>query len=192
MRTIVLNVLFFLAFACLAAVPGESAAAAAGTDFISWALDRSDECDARWSLIASGGAEPAIGSGDEHAARDWMRSPGRTTTGAKLSHSVVTTRSFINKTLRNDRYLPLSARKRNGASRGVARLKSPAQAHLAVPYSVRRPLTSSIERRKIFRDFGTSITRPRLDSFGRMSRDRRLHNGAVSRPAYRAARPRIL
>jgi hypothetical protein len=48
-----------------------------------------------------------------------------------------------------------------------------------------------VQQKNFFARFG-EISRPRLNSFGRISSSDRLHRGAVSRPACRAARPRLL
>jgi len=193
MRTTALTVLLFLVFAVAAAIPARGAAAAANSNFVSWALDRSNECDARWSRIA-GARNAGIPAGSRGTAVTPLRSSAEQGVihGAKLSHSVITTRSFIHAMSGNERHFPLSSRMRNGASRGVSTLQSPAKARLTVPYDVRRPLNSSIQKKNFFRNFGATVSRPKLDSFGRISRADRHRSGAVSRPAYRANRPRIL
>ena len=192
MRTFALTVLLFLVFAAVAAIPAMGVAAA-NANFVSWALDRSNECDARWSRIAGArNANMQAGSGGAAVMPLRPFAEQGVIPGAKLSHSVLTTRSFIHAMPGNERHFPLSTRDRNGASRGVSTLQSPAKARLTVPYDVRRPLNSSIQKKNFFRNFGATVSRPKLDSFGRISRTDRHRNGAVSRPAYRANRPRIL
>jgi hypothetical protein len=193
MRAFALNVLLFLIFAMFVASPGRCAPAPADTEFATWALDRSNECDARWDRITlTIDAVPPDVHGRAAAALQRPSATERVTAVAELSHSVITTRSFFHKTSGKQQYLPLSTRERNGAARGVSTLKSPAKATLSVPYSVRRPLNSSLQQKEFFRDFGTSISRPKLNSFGRISTADHHRNGAVSRPTYRPARPRIL
>jgi len=193
MRTTVLTVLLFLVFAAVAGIPARGAAAAANSNFVSWALDRSNECDARWSRIA-GASNADLPAGSRGTAIAPLRSSAErgVIQAAKLSHSVITTRSFIHSMPGNERHFPLSSRLRNGAARGVSTLQSPAKARLTVPYDVRRPLNSSIQKKNFFRSFGATVSRPKLDSFGRISRTDHHRSGAVSRPAYRANRPRIL
>jgi hypothetical protein len=193
MRTLGLNVLLFLVFATVAVSLPPGAALAAGPDFLSWALDRSGECDARWSLIAdSGDAQSSPTDGTNVTTISWAPSDVKAMVPGALSHSVLTTRVFIHAMSKNERYLPLTARNRTGAAMGVSKLQSPAQAQLVVPYEVKRPLNSSIQQKNFFSDYGTSITRPRLKSFGWLSKDHRLFDGAIARPAYRSDRPRLL
>jgi hypothetical protein len=191
MRTFILNVLPLI-FLASAAMPGRGAAAE--TDFVAWALDRSNECDERWSIIAGNGdSELSSSLGREIASSALIASGVKITSGTKLSHSIITNRSFTGVSLNNDTYLPLSTRERNGASRGVSRLSNPAQAHYAGPYDMKRPLNSSVQQKNFFRSYNTSVARPRLNSFGRRSSvSHRLHSGATVRPTYRASRPRIL
>lgn len=192
MRTSALTVLLFLVFAAVATIPAMGASAA-NANFVAWALDRSIEFDARWSRIAGArNANLPAGFGGTAVTPLQSSAEKRVIQGTKLSHSVLTTRSFIHAMPGNERHFPLSTRDRNGASRGVSTLQSPAKARLTVPYDVRRPLNSSIQKKNFFRNFGATVSRPKLDSFGRISRTDRHRNGAVSRPAYRADRPRIL
>jgi len=55
-----------------------------------------------------------------------------------------------------------------------------------------RPLNSSVQQKNFFQDYGTSISRPRLNSFGRISADHPLYNGAVARPAWSSDHPHNL
>jgi hypothetical protein len=112
--------------------------------------------------------------------------------GTELSHAVISSHSLPHKVTMNSPLLPLSTRPRNGAARGVSRLQSPARARLSVPCTIKRPLNSSIQQKNFFHSFGGSVARPRLNSFGRISTKGRRFGGAVSRPAGRVSRPRIL
>lgn len=190
MRILALTVLLLSVSAAAFIAPASDAVAASNANFVSWALERSNEFDARWSRIALG--RDANLPGHFSGATHRTGRPAVEQKGAKLSHSVITTRSFVHAIAGHSEYLPLSTRARNGASRGASKLESPAKAHLTVPYDVRRPINSSIQTRDFFHKFGTSISRPKLESFGRISKVNRHHRGSVSRPAYRATRPRIL
>jgi hypothetical protein len=191
MRTNVAAAVLFLMCAALAA-PAWSAEAPASTSFISWALDRSSECDARWNAIASPGGAAATRPDRTAALNNRADSPPTDGAGSKLHHSVITTRSFIHGLSWNETYLPLTTRPRNGASRGVSKLSSPADAMLSLPNATRRPLNSSIQQKQFIRQFGGSISRPKLRSFGRLGTADRHGLGTPTRPASRVARPRIL
>ena len=193
MRTFGLNVLLFLVFAAVALSPSKGAAAAASPDFLSWALDRSSECDARWSLIAGpGDAHSSPVDGTNATATSWLPSGVNVMVLGTLSHSVITTRSFIHEMSRNERYLPLTTRPWEDAARVGSTFQNPAQAQLAVPNDIIRPLNSSVQQKNFFQDYGTSISRPRLTSFGRLSAAHPLFNGAVARPAFSSDRPHLL
>jgi hypothetical protein len=192
MRMIAANALFVLIVTAIAAAPGNCSQAAPAGGFVSWALDRSSECDARWNAITA--ADAALSGSRDGTSVDVNRpaSADRVRVGSRLNHSIITTRSFIHEQPRNQEYLPLTTRPRNGASRGVWTLSSPAQTELTLPNAVRRPLNSSMEQKHFIRNYGTSISRPRLSSFGRLSGGGRHGLGTPTRPAQRASRPRIL
>jgi len=193
MRTFGLNVLLFLVFAAIAVSPSRGAAAEATSDFLSWALDRSGECDARWRLIAgSADAHSSPIDGTDVTTISWLPSGVNVMVPGALSHSIITTRSFIHEVSRNEPFLPLSTRGWNDAARVGSNFENPSQAQLAVPNDIIRPLNSSVQQKNFFPDYGTSISRPRLNSFGRISASHPLFNGAVSRPAFRGDRPRML
>lgn len=193
MRTFSFTAVLLLVFAAVCATPGGSVSAAAPADFLSWALARSDECDLRWSRIAdarTGEMVPSISDSTETLST-WLTTSEKAMLGDKLSHSIISSRSFFHPVESNAEFLPLSTRERGGPTRGAHMLKNPAQAHLAIPYDVKRPLNSSVQQKKFIRSIG-DISRPRLNSFGRISKSSRLNKGAVARPASRAGRPRIL
>lgn len=193
MRTFGLNLLLLLVLAAIAVSPSRGAAVAASSDFLSWALDRSGECDARWRLIA--GSDDAYSSpidGTDVTTTNWMPSGVNVMVPGALSHSIITTRSFIHGMSNNERYLPLSTRPWEDAARVGSPLQNPAQAQLSVPNDMIRPLNSSVQQKNFFQDYGTSISRPRLNSFGRLSADHPLYNGAVSRPVWSSDRPHML
>jgi hypothetical protein len=193
MRTFGLNLLLFLVFAAIALSPSRGAAAAATSDFLSWALDRSGECDVRWRLIAgSGDAHSSPIDGTDATTTNWLPSGVNVMVAGALSHTVISTRSFIHGVSNNERYLPLSTRPWEDAARVGSALQNPAQAQLSVPNEMIRPLNSSVQQKNFFQDYGTSISRPRLNSFGRISADHPLYNGAVARPAWSSDHPHNL
>ncbi|MGD1047656.1 MAG: hypothetical protein ABR899_02750 [Candidatus Krumholzibacteriaceae bacterium] len=194
MRTFGLNLLLSLVIAAVAVSPSRGAAIAASSDFLSWALDRSAECDARWSLITdTGSTEISPFDGTEVTTISWLPSDVGAMLPGALSHSILTPQPFIHEMSRNERFLPQSTRPRSDAARVGATLDNPAQTQLMVPdESIKRPLNSSIQQRQFFQDYGTSIARPKLNSFGLISPDRHLFDGAIVRPAFRSDRPRIL
>jgi hypothetical protein len=193
MRTSLSIVVFLFLFALAAAAPVFAAASEPGTGFVGWALDKSDELDLRWSRMTGIGAANTSGGRDGAGvatARSFVS--GANDRGTALSHAIITSHSLPHKVTMNSPLLPLSTRPRNGAARGVSRLQSPAQARLSLPYAMKRPLNSSIQQRNFFHTFGGSVARPKLKSFGRISRTAHRFGGAVSRPSGRVSRPRIL
>ena len=193
MRTPMLTVLFLFVLTIAAVVPGIAAAAESRTCFVAWALDRAGEMDVRWNRMTAMGETKPSGAHDmTGTAAGRSLSSSRTVHGTELSHDVIASRSFLHKVTTKAQFLPLSTRERNGAARGVSSLQSPAKARLSMPNSVRRPLNSSFQQKNFFRTFGASIARPKLDSFGRISKTGHTRSRGVSRPASRADRPRIL
>jgi|WetSurMetagenome_2_1015567.scaffolds.fasta_scaffold13763_5 hypothetical protein len=193
MRASSVIVLLVSAFAVAATVPGIAAATESKTGFVAWALERTGEMDLRWNrMTALGETMPStIADGTGEASLNSLSS-ARIVRGTALSHNVIASRSFLHSVWMDARFLPLSTRERNGAARGVTAFQSPAAARLAMPNGVRRSIESSIHQKHFFRTFGTSVSRPKLESFGRIHRAERSHSRGVSRPASRAARPRIL
>jgi len=193
MRTPLLIVLSLGILAAAAAAPGTAAANESQTGFVAWALDRAGEMDQRWnSMTGLGETKPSEARYETVTAAELSSTAPRTVHGTELSHDIIASRSFLRKVTTKAQFLPLSTRERNGAARGASSLQSPAKARLSLPNSVRRPLNSSIQQKKFFRTFGSSVSRPRLDSFGRLSKTGHQHSRGAARPAYRAARPRIL
>ncbi len=193
MRTPLLIVLSIGILAAAAAVPGTAAANESQTGFVAWALDRAGEMDQRWSSMTGlGETKPSGARYGTGTTAERPSSSARIVHGTELSHEIIVSRSFLRKVTTKGQFLPLSTRERNGAARGASSLQSPAKARLSGPFSVRRPLNSSFQQKKFFRTFGSSVARPRLDSFGRLSKTGHTHSRGVSRPAHRAARPRIL
>jgi hypothetical protein len=193
MRTLGLNVLLLIVFVTAAATPSRGADFSTSSTFISWALDRSTECDARWKLITdSGPAESSVLDGTQVFPITWLSSGERGMIPGALSHSVITTTTFIHEMSKNERYFPLTTRLRDSPARGASTLDSPSRAELAVPYEIKRPLNSSLQQKNFFPDYGCSISRPKLTTFGRISHDHRLYDGSTARPAFRADRPKIL
>lgn len=193
MRTPLLIVLSLCILAIAAAVPGKAAASESKTGFVAWALDRAGEMDLRWSrMTVPGETKPAGALCETGTAAERSPSSARTARGTELSHEIITSRSFLRNVTTKGQFLPLSTRERNGAARGASSLQSPAKARLSVPNSMRRPLNSSIQQKNFFHTFGASVARPKLNSFGRLSKTGHSHSRGVSRPSSRADRPRIL
>jgi hypothetical protein len=193
MRTPLSTVLFLFVLTVAAAIPGIAAATESGTGFVAWALDRAGEMDQSWTRITAVSETKPSGARNETAAAvELSHSPARIVRGTALSHDVITSRSFLRKVTTKAQFLPLTTRERNGAARGASSLQSPAKARLSMPYSVRRPLNSSIQQKNFFRTFGTSVARPKLNSFGRISKTGHTRSRGVARPASHADRPRIL
>jgi hypothetical protein len=193
MRISLSIVLFLLVLALGAALPVLAVASEAGSGFVAWALDKSEELDIRWSRMTGIAATNAPADPDGTSVEAGRSSPsGAVVRGEPLSHDILSSHSLPHRAMTDSPLLPLSTRTRNGASRGVSRLQSPAQARLSVPHTMRRPLNSSIQQRNFFRSFGGSVSRPKLNSFGRINRAGFTHSRAATRPAARVARPRIL
>jgi hypothetical protein len=193
MRTLPFTALLLLILATVVVAPGAGAATTAPTDFLSWALERSGEYDVRWNRIANvrvGADAPSLSDSFETISQS-LSSSEKIVLGSKLSHSIISTRSFIHPVEAPLEFLPASTRERGDAARGAQSLKNPAHTHLSVPYDVKRPLNSSVQQKKFIAEFG-DISRPRLGSFGHISKSPRLNNGGVSRPAWGGDRPRKL
>jgi hypothetical protein len=181
---------FLVAASCFAA---GSVRASGSSDFAAWAMSKSSECDSRWmSIVADAHPDASASRQDGTQTPSVLRSSDiRDGSGTKLSHRIIDSRSFVHRVGGDFQFLPRIAHERGGPARGVTTLRNPAGAQLNVPYSVRRPLNSSIQQRTFLRSFG-DVVRPRLKSFGRMHTAEHLFNRTVARPAYRAARPRLL
>jgi hypothetical protein len=185
--------LFLFILTAGSAMPGIAAAAESTTGFVAWALDRAGEIDLRWSHMTDLGAVNAPEARDgTGTVSERSLSSERTVRGTELSHSIIASHSVMHKVTLNSPLLPISTRERNGAARGVSRLRSPAMARLSVPFSIRRPFNSSTQRKYFLRTFGESVARPRLESFGRIGKSGHRLGRGISRPTSRAARPRIL
>lgn len=180
------------ALAC--ALPSGGVRAEASPDFLSRALARSSECDASWGIIVqrSGAGAASVSSGAVDLTRARRGATDRPDAGSGLSHRIIESTSFIHTVAGNREFLPRSTRERNDAWRGVSSLKSPADGRLSMPYGSRRQLNSSARIRSSIRSRSDSISRPKLDSFGRRAALGRYRSSAVAHPAYRCTRPRIL
>jgi hypothetical protein len=194
MRTPLSIVLFLFVLAIAAIVPGMAAAAESTTGFVAWALDRAGDMDLRWNrMTGQGGANTSEARDGTGTAAERSPSSARIARGTELSHSVITSRSFLRTVSTKAEFLPLSTRARSDAARGVARLQSPAKARLSGSFSVRRPLNSPLQQKNFFHTFGASVARPKLDSFGSsIHKTGHTRGRGVSRPASRADRPRLL
>jgi hypothetical protein len=191
-RSSLIAVLFSgLAVACVAT--GGRAAATRQGDFMSWAHEKSSEFDRRWSIIADSGAAPADSSLSEGAKEITGRlsASERIVLGSRLSHSIISSRSFFHKAAQNAAFLPLSTRRMGDATRGMNMLSDPARARSPVPCDVKRPLNSAVQQKSFIPKFG-DVSRPRLNSFGRIGSTSRLHRAGTSHPTTRADRPRLL
>jgi hypothetical protein len=158
-------------------VIASGAAANESGDFTEWAREQSDACDRNWNNFVN--SQP----------RGPMRTPvrfdnaGSTTPGfraEKRSGWHFDNKGFVHKA--DYPFLPLSTKERNGASRGVQRLESPASARLNVPHSRRRPVNSSAQITSSLRS-RSEATRLSVKSGHRLSRVSTRRSGASSRSA---------
>ena len=188
MRTPSFKVLLILILAVACATPS-TRLSAASAEFLSWATARSDECDLSWNRVTGASARDLTArlSNRPETAFDSLTTSNKIMLGAKLSRSIISSRSFYHSVTSDGDFLPSSTRERGEPGRGVQGLKNPAQARLGGPHDVRRPLNSSVQQTTVIRRFG-DVVRPRLNSFGRLSKSSQLHNGAVARPAGRGTR----
>jgi len=189
MRQFTTLVLPVIVFALVLSISLKEARATEPDEFVEWALKQGQACDREWSRIAGATTFPrefTLISGKARSYRgyarhdrplhtavrrvEWTHPPSRFSHGGDLP------------------FLPLSTRSRNDPSRGTGVLRHPAQARLGIPHKYRRPLNSWVQKR---RHFGTrsDFTRPRLTSFGRISRGSG-RRGYPTRPAYRPDRPK--
>lgn len=185
----------------VALVPIASIAASSEGIYYAWAVKSSSELDATWSRITRSASQnsnvttsPFKGSTSNLLASSSFNTSSRRSTRAgsmrSLSggrSSITITGNYTHRGRNNTPFLPLSTRKRSGATRGMGMLKSPARAHLATSYKRLRPTNSSIQINRVFSGM-RGYRRPRMRTINIMSRGR--YGRVASRPAYRASRPR--
>jgi hypothetical protein len=187
MRCITVLAVFLTLVTLVMTVAADEAYASNPEGFIEWALQQGGECDQQWNRLTG---VTAIGAQKSTAAiehRSAIRgsSHARSATATSGSQSVSSSGYIHKGTLP---FIPLSTRNRNDATRGAQSLKHPAQAHLGIPYTHRRPMNSKVQRKSFIRGQKVFV-RPRLKRFGRKSLTGR-RRGGISRPAIRADRPK--
>ncbi len=189
MRQFTTLILPIIVFALALSIPLKESRATEPDEFVAWAIKQGQACDREWSRIASAPthsreftlisckAKSYRGYSTYERPRypaarraEWTHPPSRFIHGGDIP------------------FLPLSTRSRNGPSRGTGLLRHPAQARLSISHKYRRPLNSWVQKKRYF---GTrsDFTRPRLTSFGRISRGSG-RRGYATRPAYRPDRPK--
>jgi hypothetical protein len=170
-------------------VPSGHADASESADFVTWALEQGKSCDTNWdrftSTVATGAVRKGSAGGEFTGGRAYRSYPR---SSRKIGKS--TTRSSISFKGRTSstNFLSLSTRPRNGPTRGVGHLKSPAKARLTLGHKFKRPFNSRMQVKRSFSGRGVLFKRHKSTSFGRWSRSRR--RGGFQRPAYRADRPK--
>lgn len=158
-----------------------------GTSFMDYAMQAGDRCDARWSRIA-GNTGSTVSGLPITGRRSYGVRTRRSTAGRRTpaGHSVDAT-GFIHGGT-TERYFPLTARRRGGASRGTSVLRNPASGSHGLSYNRLRNPSARVTHRGFFTRRASSPRRsPAMGQrIGGASGRRR----SPSRPAYRAARPR--
>jgi hypothetical protein len=163
----------------LCAFYGGAAASESG-DFLEWAMEQGKACDGSWNAFVQ--AQPD-GSGTSRS----YSYPARTSHyAAKQIGQGLNEKGSVK--LAEMPFLPRSTRDRNGPSRGLTKLQSPASARLRVPYDRLRPARSDMRLGKAFGP-RRQVTRPHHMTTHRISSVSAWRRGA-SRPAYRVSRPR--
>ena len=169
--------------------------------YFAWAVKSSKELDATWNRITSTASNSSYVTKSPFASstsassisysfkgsfdRSTKSKPMRSISNGK--NSITISGNYTHSGRNNVPFLPLSTRKRSGATRGSGVLRNPARAHLATPYKRLRPANSSIQMRRISSGI-RGYRRPSMRSINIMSRGR--YKRVASRPSYRAARPR--
>jgi len=190
--------LLLVTLAPLTAIAAESS----GNDYFTWAVKSSNELDATWNRLTAAhhsssvtGSSPfssstSITSNSHLFKRNLGRSAnsGSVWNTSNTRNTILTTGNYTHRGKNNTPFLPLSTRKRSGATRGSGMLRNPAHAHLAVSYKRLRPTNSSTQTRRIFSGI-RGHRRPPMRSINIMPRRR--YRRTASRPAYRASRPRM-
>ena len=159
-----------------------------GTSFMERAMRAGDRCDARWSRIAGDTGSNVSGlpiAGRRSGGVETRRSTARRRTPA--GHSIDAS-GFIHGGTTN-RFFPLTARRRGGATRGTSVLRNPAGGSHGLSHDRLRKPSARLGNRRGF--FSRRLSAPRKSAamgqrIGGVGRSRR----SASRPAYRAARPR--
>jgi len=133
--------------------------------FVDWASGECEQIDSRWDKITgSYGLDPVSMKGVSYSRpspeRRFSSSRGWSHTGSVHSRSGGT------------RFLPRTSRKRNGPTRGISSFSNPASMNHGLANQHRRARGSSAYRWNSASHRG-NVSRPRLNSFGRISSSRR-------------------
>ena len=158
-----------------------------GTSFVDFAMRAGDGLDARWSEIA-GGRGNALQGLSTVGRRSGGAVMQRSTTGRRThARHTVDASGFIHKG-KTERYFPITARTRDGATRGTRVLRYPASDSHGLSFDRRRQPDARMTKRGFFtRRASAPRKSPAMGQrIGGASSTRR----TASRPAYRAARPR--
>ena len=158
---------FLLLLPLIPALLLSSQASAAGrVAFVSWASGKSRELDSRWESITAGNRLKPVVIRRGYARQG--RNRARSVSGPKWknSASACTVTGFTGPG--SGRMFSRVSRKRSGPTRGSFSFSNPASMNHGLSYNVRRPGGSSAHRWNSVSHRGT-ISRPRLNSFGRIS-----------------------
>ncbi len=154
-----------LSLATAGAVASESG------EFIEWALEQGKACDSSWNSFVRSEPDGVVVTGAPVPG-------GRTCSSARTTSGIYTDgKGFIHKA--NLPFLPFSTHERNGPSRGLTKLESPASARLNVPHTRKRPFNSRTELGSFLRR-RTGATRLSVTSSHRISRVSRTRRAASS------------
>ncbi len=185
MKIIPLAILLFLVALPIAAM----CETAAGYDFLAWAQASSKECDIAWNKlteIANGKAEVATSL--DLAAKQRQTLLGYDNNSKKAMPDFCSSSGMSHKLVRNQRLLPMSARKRADARRGNFSIDKITEGSLNAPFDRLRPMNSPVQQRNPLRSMG-SPTRPKIDRWGRLSRSNQ--RKSIAHPGSRPDRPRL-
>jgi hypothetical protein len=186
-----MRIIPFAAALLLVACPlAATAAAPKSADFIAWALNRGAECDKRWDrILERADMTPAAQSASEPDEIITRRStPGPSISATGPSVDFCSPSGLVHKTITDSERLPQSTRERGDPIRGSAMIDFPVSARLATAFDRFRPLSGSVAQRFSIPS-RQSVTRPRLNTFGRFSQSTR--RGGPAHPGSRPSRPRM-
>lgn len=144
--------------------------AAGRAAFVSWASGESRKIDNRWEKITAGNRLNPVVLRKGYNRRTRYRSRAVSGPNWNGSASACTGAGFTGPG--SGRVFSRVSRQRSGPTRGSFSFTNPASMNHGLSYKVRRPGGSSAHRRNSASGRGT-ISRPRLNSFGRISSSRR-------------------
>ncbi|MBD3179374.1 MAG: hypothetical protein GF417_07075 [Candidatus Latescibacteria bacterium] len=168
MRFLKKNAVMLLLLSVPVLICSSSAFGAGRGAFIDWASDESREIDTRWETITGGNRlEPVeLSGGNYRRAR-----PGTGTASARYVSGSGFIRTVATGNI-GSRLFPRTSRERSGPTRGNFSFSSPASMNHGLSNQFRRPRGSSAYRWNSCSRRGT-VSRPRLEGFGRISRSSR-------------------